>query len=138
VVEQTQTQAGERLDTLFFALSDGTRRAMLGLLAAGERSVSELAAPFPMSLAAVSKHLQVLERGGLVTRRWSGRVAHCRLRGDALATASAWLEQQRLQWQHRLDALEAMLEEERQAARPARPAVRTGRPARRRGRSRSA
>lgn len=101
---------------MFFALSDPTRRALVERLAAGEPdtelTVGELAAPFDVSLAAISKHLNVLEGAGLLERRREGRVCHCRLRGEALATASAWLEHHRAFWNARLDALADLLNEE--------------------------
>ena len=81
-----------RLDGVFHALSDPTRRAMLAALAAaGERSVGELAAPFEISLAAASKHIRALERAGLVRRRVQGRRHRCTLEAGPLAEADAWL-----------------------------------------------
>ena len=79
------------LDHVFQALSDPTRRAMLGALAGGERSVGELAAPFDISLAAASKHIRTLERAGLVRREVRGRTHHCSLDPAPLAEAEAWL-----------------------------------------------
>ncbi|WP_373046880.1 ArsR/SmtB family transcription factor [Vulgatibacter sp.] len=106
-----------RLDAIFHALADPTRRAILAGLAEGERSVGEIAAPFAISLAAVSKHLKVLEAAGLIDRRWEGRTARCRLDAEALRTADEWLAHYRRFWTDRLDALERMLRDE---ARPPR------------------
>lgn len=105
------------LDRIFRALGDPTRRAILGMVADRERSVTELAGPFEMSLAAVSKHLKTLEAAGLVERRWVGREARCRLRRDALMTADAWLARYRKFWSDRLDALEQFLREREHGAR---------------------
>ncbi|AJD47214.1 ArsR family transcriptional regulator [Isoalcanivorax pacificus W11-5] len=100
------------LDQVFHALSDGTRRAMLRELAAGERKVGELAAPFSMSLAAASKHVRVLERAGLLQREVRGRVHICRLQPARLKTAGQWLRFYEQFWTERLDALEAALQAE--------------------------
>lgn len=80
------------LDLVFAALADPTRRALLRVLLDGERSVSDLAEPLPMSLAAVSKHLQILGRAGLVSQVREGRVRSCRLEPDALAAAFVWMQ----------------------------------------------
>lgn len=103
----------ERLDVLFGALSDPTRRAILASLALGEASVSELARPHRMSLPAILKHMRALERAGLVTQRKSGRVRHCRLAAAPLKEASDWLSQYRLFWEGRLDALDRYLAAQR-------------------------
>jgi DNA-binding transcriptional ArsR family regulator len=97
------------LDRVFRALGDGTRRALLHRLAEGELTVTELAAPFRISLAAVSKHLQTLERAGLVRRRVDGRTHRCRLNPKALAEADEWLKAYEARWTERLRALEAHL-----------------------------
>jgi DNA-binding transcriptional ArsR family regulator len=94
------------LETLFQALADRTRRRMLHRLRRRPLSVSELAAPFSISLDAASKHLKMLERAGLVERSVSGRVHTCLLRGERLFEAERWLQQYRVSWQDRLDALE--------------------------------
>jgi len=99
----------DRLSTVFRALGDPTRRAMLRRLAAGERTVGELASPFHMSLAAASKHVQVLERAGLVGRHIEGRVHHCRLEAARLSEVEEWLSYYRRFWSERLDALEELL-----------------------------
>lgn len=94
------------LTRTFSALGDATRRAVLmDLAAAGEATVSELAAGYPMSLAAVSKHLKVLERAGLIEREVRGRRHFCRLRPVPLTDAAGWVEQCRQYWERRLDAL---------------------------------
>lgn len=97
------------LDRVFHALSDGTRRAMLQRLEAGEMSIGELAAPFEMSLAGASKHIRVLESAELISRRVSGRTHYCRLEAARLAEAQAWLKHYERFWTERLDTLEAIL-----------------------------
>jgi DNA-binding transcriptional ArsR family regulator len=97
------------LSAVFRALGDPTRRRMLRRLAKGERSVSELASPFRMSLAAASKHVKVLERAGLVRRTIRGRVHHCRLEARRLAAAERWIAYYQRFWSERLDALESLL-----------------------------
>ncbi len=99
----------ERLDTTFHALADPTRRGMLASLALGEKSIGELAAPYAMSFAGASKHVRVLERAGLVTRRKAGRAQICRIEAAPLAEAERWLAQWERFWNLRLDALEALL-----------------------------
>ena len=96
------------LDRVFTALADPTRRGMLHRLAAGERTISELAAPCDMSFAAASKHVRMLERAGLVHRTVRGRTHHCRLEPAPLADAQAWLNFYKRFWNMRLDALEEM------------------------------
>ena len=98
-----------QLDSVFSALADPTRRAMLGRLAQGECTVTDLARPFPISLPAVSKHLKVLEKAGLIERRIDGRVHHCRLKPQPLQDATEWLQACRAYWEARLDALEDYL-----------------------------
>ena len=100
------------LNRVFAALGDPTRRAILARLTAGEASVGELAAPFAMSRPAISKHLDVLERAGLVQRVPDGRVNRCRLDGEPLREAGAWLERYRAYWEGQLDALARYLETE--------------------------
>ena len=94
-----------RLDRLFRALGDRTRRALLQRLAQEPATVTELAEPFAMSLPAISRHIRVLERAGLVTRRVDGRVHHCSLDPDGLDTAQEWLTQYRRFWEGQLRAL---------------------------------
>ena len=96
----------EYLDATFAALSDATRRDILARLALGGSTVSEIAAPYEVSLNAVSKHLMVLENAGLVTRRIEGRTHHLTLNPEPLRTAAQWLEIYRAFWEERLDALE--------------------------------
>ena len=100
------------LDDTFQALSDPTRRTLLTRLAAGEATVTQLAAPFDMSLAAVSKHLQVLERAGLVSRRVDGRTHHLSLEASPLLEALTWLAAYRDFWDVSLAALSELLEAE--------------------------
>ena len=97
------------LDRVFRALADPTRRAILERLAAGEATVGHLSEPFPLSFAAVSKHLGVLERAGLVTRESRGRERLCRINRDALKDTRAWLETHERFWNERLDALDALV-----------------------------
>jgi DNA-binding transcriptional ArsR family regulator len=103
----------QHLDTVFHALADPTRRAMLRSLAEGERAVGELAAPFAMSFAAASKHVKVLEQAGLIRRRIAGRTHLCRIEAAPLAAADAWLRFYERFWTERLDAMEALLAEPR-------------------------
>lgn len=104
------------LDGVFHALSDPTRRAMLRSLAAGQRTISELAAPFSMSFAAASKHVRVLERAGLVQRTVAGRSHVCRIDPAPLAAASEWLRFYETFWNERFDGLDALLKAEDAAA----------------------
>jgi DNA-binding transcriptional ArsR family regulator len=97
------------LDHTFAALADPTRRAMLARLAEGETSVTELARPFEISLPAVSKHLRVLERAGLVARRKQGRVHRCRLVAGPMQDAAAWMGHYRSFWEERFEALDRYL-----------------------------
>ena len=99
------------LDNTMLALADPTRRAILRRLGAGEARVTDLAAPFQMSLNAVSKHIRVLERAALVRRRRSGREHVLSLNPTALDEAAAWIAEQRALWNARLDALERALAE---------------------------
>ena len=103
-----------RLDVTFTALADPTRRGMLAALSSGEKPVSELAAPFCMSLAGAAKHVAVLARAGLIERRKVGRQHLCRLRGDRLKEASDCLAQWESFWTDRLDALESALKEDKE------------------------
>ena len=100
------------LDTVFQALTDATRRAMLRSLAEGDRNIGELAAPFDMSLAAASKHVKVLERAGLVRRLVKGRTHVCQLEPAPLAAADEWLRFYEQFLNRRLDALDALLKAE--------------------------
>ena len=109
------------LDTIFHALGDATRRTMLGDLAAGERTVGELAQPFAMSLAAASKHIKVLEAAGLIRRDIRGRTHVCSLDPAPLMSADEWLGVYRRFWTDRLDTLEQLLRAEDAAPPPPKP-----------------
>ncbi len=98
------------LDQVFLALSDPTRRAIVSRLGRGAASVKELAAPFPMALPSLMKHLGVLERSGLVRSRKLGRVRTCELEPRALKTAEAWMAEQREIWESRTDRLAEYVE----------------------------
>jgi DNA-binding transcriptional ArsR family regulator len=100
------------MSSVFHALGDATRRQMLRDLAAGERTVSELAQPFAMSLAAASKHIKVLEGAGLIRREVRGRTHVCRLEPGPLASAHEWLGFYERFWTSRLDMLEQLLRDE--------------------------
>lgn len=100
------------MDEVFHALANDARRRMLGRLATGELTVGQLAEPLTMSLAAASKHVQVLERAGLVHRRVDGRRHLCRLQPAPLEAAYRWLAHYEQFWNERLDALEALLRAE--------------------------
>lgn len=102
----------ENLDAVFHALADSTRRSMLSALTGGEKSVTALAEPFQMSLAAASKHIKKLEAAGLVEREVRGRVHHCRLSAAQLRVASEWLKNYERFWGGRLDVLESLLKTE--------------------------
>lgn len=101
----------DRLDELFGALADRTRRRLVARLARSPATITELAAPFDMSLPAVSKHIRVLERAGLVVRTIAGRVHICALDGASLRSAAAWLEHYRAFWDDTLAALAEFAEE---------------------------
>lgn len=105
MVEQNHSQ----LDVVFHALGDGTRRRMLRELSTGERTVTQLAEPFEMSLAAASKHIKVLEAAGLIRREVRGRTHICSLDAKPLSDAQAWLQFYESFWNNRLDELERLL-----------------------------
>jgi DNA-binding transcriptional ArsR family regulator len=102
--------ATDVLDRTFSALADPTRRAIVERLADGEASVTELAAPFAMSLPAVSKHLKVLEKAGLISRGRRAQWRPCRLEPEPLKEASDWLQEYRRLWEERLDRLDEYLQ----------------------------
>ena len=102
--------AVDQLTETFAALADPTRRAILTRLADGEATVNELAEPFPITVQAVSKHLKVLERAGLITRGRSAQLRPSRLNGTQLGEAAEWLEKYRPFWQERLDRLDERLQ----------------------------
>jgi DNA-binding transcriptional ArsR family regulator len=103
VVEEPQ------LDALFAALSDRTRRDIVGRLSAGEATVKELAEPYAMSMQAVSQHIRVLERSGLLSQGRHGQTRPCRLEPAALEAALSWIEESRRTWSDRMDRLETHL-----------------------------
>ena len=120
-----------RLDAVFGALADPTRRAMLRDLARQPRTIGELAAPFDISLAGASKHIQVLERAGLIEREIQGRVHLCRLDARSLHAGAEWIRHYEKFWNTRLDVLEALLKAD-DARRPAaKKPARKSRPPRR-------
>ena len=127
-----QPQGYERLDATFAALADPTRRAILMRLAGGEASVMELAEPFDMSQPAISKHLKVLERAGLISRGRDAQRRPCRLEATPLAEANEWLERYRELWEAAYQRLDALLEEmkrsEKKRARGKRGARKRGTP----------
>ena len=108
MVELKQPQ----LDSVFHALGDATRRRMLRELAAGERTVGQLAEPFVISFQAASKHIKVLENAGLIRREVKGRTHLCRLEPGPLASAHEWLGFYERFWSNRLDILERLLRED--------------------------
>lgn len=99
------------LSATFAALADPTRRAILARLASGETSVTELAEPFDISLPAISKHLKVLERSGLIARGRDAQWRPCRIEGKPLGEATGWLENYRQFWEHSFQRLDVLLEE---------------------------
>jgi DNA-binding transcriptional ArsR family regulator len=99
------------VDQIFHALGDPARRAMVDRLSRGPASVSELAAPFDMTLAAVVQHVQVLERSGLIDTKKVGRVRTCQLAPTGLAAAERWLADRRALWEGRFDRIESLLAE---------------------------
>ncbi len=104
-------QVADQLSSTFAALADPTRRAILTRLASGERTVTELAEPFAMSLPAVSKHLKVLERAGLVVRSREAQWRPCRLEAAPLRDVADWVELYRRFWEESFDRLESYLKE---------------------------
>ena len=122
------SRASGSLDATFFALADPTRRAILARLAFGEASVTELAEPFTISQPAISKHLKILERAGLISIGQAAQRHPRRLEGHALAEASAWLEQYREIWEANFTRLDGLLEE---MQRTSSPSKRTRRPRKR-------
>lgn len=100
-----------RIDRVFHALGDSTRRAMIAKLSEGPASVTSLAKPLNITLAAVVQHLQVLEKSGLVRTKKAGRVRICRIEPDGLSLAEQWLSARRSVWKRRLDRLGQVLDE---------------------------
>jgi DNA-binding transcriptional ArsR family regulator len=105
--------ADERLDATFMALADPTRRAILARLVHGEATVAELTTPFPLSQPAISKHLKVLERAGLISRTRDAQRRPCRIEATPLADATQWLERYRQLWERNFQRLDAVLDERR-------------------------
>ena len=105
----------DALSQTFAALSDPTRRAMLARLMQGEATVNELAAPFKMSLPAISKHIKVLEKAGLLIKTRQAQQRPCKINGEQFRRAMAWLEPYRQVWEGRLDRLDASLPEQHAA-----------------------
>ncbi len=103
----------QKLDRTFGALADETRRAILGRLAHGDATVGELAQPFRVSRPAISKHLRVLERAGLVQRGREGRISRCALDAGGMREAAEWVDRYRAFWEGRLDALSRYVERTR-------------------------
>lgn len=109
----------DQLTKTFSALADPTRRAILARLSSGQASVTELAAPFEMTLPAVSKHIKVLERAGLIARGREAQWRPCRIEPEPLKDVAAWLEEYRDLWEGRFDRLDAYLDElKKQASKP--------------------
>jgi len=104
-----QTASPDRISSTFAALADPTRRAILARLTSGEASVTELARPFQMSLPAVSKHLKVLERAGLIARGREAQWRPCRLEAAPLKDVAAWVEEYRRHWEQRFERLDDYL-----------------------------
>ena len=123
-------KSNERLDAVFHALADPTRRAMLRELAGRPHTVSELAAPFTISLAGASKHIQVLQRAGLIAREVQGRVHTCRLEPAPMHEGVEWMRHYERFWTQRLDGLEALLKAEDAKQKASKPAPRKGAPRR--------
>src|SRR5688572_15245696 len=103
--------ATDRLNATFLALADPTRRAILGRLALGEASVNELAEPFDMSQPAISKHLKMLERAGLVSRGREAQRRPCRIEAQPLEAAYLWIERYRQMWDMNFERLDTLLDE---------------------------
>ncbi len=109
------TYSTQRLDSIFSALGDPTRRAIVAQLARRPSAVTRLAAPHNMSLQGVMKHLDVLERAGLVSREKQGRVVECRLNAKALQTAEDWISEYRRFWDRQFDSLDDYLNANKEA-----------------------
>jgi DNA-binding transcriptional ArsR family regulator len=131
------TTPSDRLDATFLALADPTRRAILARLAGGDASVTELAEPFAMSQPAISKHLKVLERAGLISVGHDAQRRPRRLEGRPLAEAGAWIEQYRAAWEASFARLDELLEGLQRPARPKRTGVPLSRSRERRSHTRA-
>ena len=110
--------ATDSLSTTFAALADPTRRAILARLATGQLSVTDLAAPFDMSLPAISKHLRVLETAGLITRSREAQWRPCRIEARPIKEVAAWAERYRAVWEQRFDRLDTYLEQLKSKEKP--------------------
>src|SRR6266567_2389300 len=130
-VAQDRQNRRDRLDATFAALADPTRRAIVDHLARGDATVNELAAPFAMSLPAISKHLKVLERCGLISRTRQAQFRPCHLEQAELDSAASWIEENRRIWTERFDKLDAHLRDIR--AEPAKTSPAKASPAMTRG-----
>ena len=130
----TATLTDERLDAAFAALADPTRRAIVSRLSRGDATVTELAAPFDMTLPAISKHLKVLERGGLISRGRDAQFRPCHLEVDVLDDAMDWIGTQRRVWSERFDKLDALLATIQAAPVPSTPAATAATPHKKRPR----
>ena len=115
----TAVLSDDDLDAMFAALADPTRRSIVAHLTRGDATVNELAAPFAMSVQAVSRHIQVLERSGLISRGRHRQTRPCRLEPEALRAATEWIDQQRQVWSDRFDRLDQHLEDLQSDARSA-------------------
>ena len=114
--------ATDALSATFAALADPTRRAILARLASGETSVTDLAAPFQMTMPAVTKHLKVLEKAGLISRSRKAQARPCHIEAEPLRAATDWMVQYRHMWEARLDRLDAYLQQvQAHPQRPTRP-----------------
>ena len=116
----TATLADQQLDAAFAALADPTRRAIVSRLSRGDATVTELAAPFDMSLPGISKHLKVLERGGLISRGRDAQFRPCHLEVDMLDGTLDWISTHRRMWDERFDKLDAHLREVQRTSRSSR------------------
>ena len=120
------TAAGSRLDEMFIALADPTRRAIVARLARGDATVNELAAPFDMTLPGISKHLKVLERCGLISRTRSAQFRPCHLEPAALGEVADWIAENQRIWSERFDKLDRHLRGLQEAPGTAKPATQGG------------
>ena len=110
IINQMVNSRSQQLDETFFALSDPTRRAIVARLADGDATVADLSKPFSVSAPAISKHLRVLERAGLLEQRRQGRARSCHLLAEPLREAAEWVEKYRRFWEGQLDQLADYLE----------------------------